>query len=278
MAADSTIDAIAEGISHLATSSSDATSKSTNWADMPDSPASPASPSASEAHPPTNAPVGAAPSETRLVAQNGGNEVEVELNEEIRGNDALYHGLTSFEEMGLAPELLKGVYAAGFEAPSKIQEKAIPLLLHNPPQNLIAQSQSGTGKTAAFSLSLLSRVDPTVKSPQAIVLAPARELARQIYDVIRELGKFSTIETALLVKDSYERNMKDVPAQIIVGTPGTVVDLARKRVLPMQGIKFFCLDEADNMLDVQGLGDQSVRVRQLVSGRAGQHGLRFAHV
>jgi ATP-dependent RNA helicase DDX19/DBP5 len=199
--------------------------------------------------------------ESRLrEVKDGGREVEVELNEEIRDNDKLYRGLTSFEEMGLTPELLKGVYAAGFEAPSKIQEKAIPLLLHNPPQNLIGQSQSGTGKTAAFSLSILSRVDPKLKGTQALVLAPARELARQIYDVIKELGKFTSIDIALVVKDSTERDAQ-INAQIVVGTPGTVIDAARRRALNMTKIRFFCLDEADNMLDQQGLGDQSVRIR-----------------
>ncbi len=87
---------------------------------------------------------------------------------------AIYTSVTSFEELGLTPELLKGIYAMGFQKPSKIQETALPMLLASPPKNLIGQSQAGTGKTAAFVLAMLSRIDVQNKSPQAICLAPAR--------------------------------------------------------------------------------------------------------
>lgn len=246
-----------EGVSKLATSPS-----KPSWADIDDteSPVDDVKIDLADSQAPAKPPVAKAEESRLREVKDGGREVEVELNEDIKDNDKLYRGLTSFEEMGLTPELLKGVYAAGFEAPSKIQEKAIPLLLHDPPQNLIGQSQSGTGKTAAFSLSMLSRVDPKLKTTQALVLAPARELARQIYDVVKELGKFTNIDIALIVKDSYDRDAK-IEAQIVVGTPGTVIDAARKRTLNLAKIKFFCLDEADNMLDQQGLGDQSVRIR-----------------
>ncbi|KXS12699.1 DEAD-domain-containing protein [Gonapodya prolifera JEL478] len=169
--------------------------------------------------------------------------------------------------MHLRPELLKGVFAAGFQAPSKIQEKAIPLLLHDPPQNLIGQSQSGTGKTATFTLAVLSRVDPTDPSLQAVILAPARELARQIMDVVESLGRFSGIKAALLVKEALKDTTAGgkVDAQILVATPGTVIDAAqRKRVIDMSKVKIFVLDEADNMLNAQGMGDQSMRVRGLI--------------
>lgn len=124
------------------------------------------------------------------------------------------------------PSILKGIYNMNFRKPSKIQEKALPLLLSNPPQNMIAQSQSGTGKTAAFVLTILSRLDmskPT--TPQALILAPARELARQIEGVVRLIGQFVeglTIQAA--VPGAVERNAK-VAAMVIVGTPGTVLDL-----------------------------------------------------
>jgi ATP-dependent RNA helicase DDX19/DBP5 len=98
--------------------------------------------------------------------------------------DQIYTSISSFEELGLRKELLDGVYALGYQKPSKIQEKALPLLLHDPPVNMIGQSQAGTGKTACFSLNILSRVDSDLEKVQAIVLAPARELARQILDNI----------------------------------------------------------------------------------------------
>ncbi|GFT80274.1 DEAD-box helicase Dbp80 [Trichonephila clavipes] len=85
----------------------------------------------------------------------------------------------SFEELNLRPELLKGVYAMGFNSPSKIQETALPILIADPPLNMIAQSQSGTGKTAAFILAALSRVNPNLKYPHVLVLAPTYELAVQ---------------------------------------------------------------------------------------------------
>ena len=89
------------------------------------------------------------------------------------------------------PALLKGISQMRFHKPSKIQEKALPLLMQNPPQNMIGQSQSGTGKTAAFALNILSRVDFRSKSyPQALVLAPTRELARQIVGVFQVMSSF----------------------------------------------------------------------------------------
>ncbi|CCD25389.1 ATP-dependent RNA helicase DBP5 NDAI_0F00700 [Naumovozyma dairenensis CBS 421] len=151
-----------------------------------------------------------------------------------------------------------------FQKPSKIQERALPLLLHNPPRNMIAQSQSGTGKTGAFSLTMLSRVD--VNEPnvtQAICLAPSRELARQTLEVVQEMGKFTKITSQLIVPDSFERGQK-VTAQILVGTPGSLLDLMRKKLIELSKIKIFVLDEADNMLDKQGLGDQCIRVKKFL--------------
>ncbi|CAR24489.1 ATP-dependent RNA helicase DBP5 [Lachancea thermotolerans] len=190
-------------------------------------------------------------------------EVKVKLAD-LQGdpNSPLY-SIKSFEELGLAPELLKGLYAMKFQKPSKIQERALPLLLHNPPRNMIAQSQSGTGKTAAFSLTMLSRVDPAVPQTQAICLAPARELARQTLEVIQEMGKFTKISSQLIVPDSFEKN-KPVNAQIVVGTPGTVLDLMRRKMIQLGQVKVFVLDEADNMLDKQGLGDQCLRVKKFL--------------
>ncbi|CEP60702.1 ATP-dependent RNA helicase DBP5 LALA0_S01e16996g [Lachancea lanzarotensis] len=192
-------------------------------------------------------------------------EYEVKVNlADLQGdpNSPLY-SIKSFEELGLAPELLKGLYAMKFQKPSKIQERALPLLLNNPPRNMIAQSQSGTGKTAAFSLTMLSRVDITQPATQAVCLAPSRELARQTLEVVQEMGKFTKVTTQLIVPDSFEKN-KPINAQIIVGTPGTVLDLMRRKALQLGQVKVFVLDEADNMLDKQGLGDQCLRVKKFL--------------
>lgn len=126
---------------------------------------------------------------------------------------------------------------------------------------MIGQSQSGTGKTAAFSLTMLSRVDESIKEPQAICLAPTRELARQTMEVITTMGKFSSITTQLVVPELVPRGQA-VHAQIIVGTPGLVNDLVNRRLINISNIKVFVLDEADNMLDAQNLGDQCVRLKK----------------
>ena len=151
-----------------------------------------------------------------------------------------------------------------FLKPSKIQERALPLLMRNPPQNFIGQSQSGTGKTAAFTLNILSRVDLSSQQPQALVLAPTRELARQIAGVANMMGAFLT-EKGLVITEAVPNPAArgiQVQGQVVVGTPGTVMDQIRRRQLDPRGFKVLTLDEADNMLDMQGMGDQCKRVKQ----------------
>ena len=166
--------------------------------------------------------------------------------------------------MSRSPELLKGIQAMNFRKPSKIQEKALPLLLLDPPVNMIAQSQSGTGKTAAFSLNILSRVDLSLVAPQALVLAPSRELARQILGVIEHMGQFiQGLRAMAAIPDPTKRGQK-YDAHVLVGTPGTVTDMIRRRNIDAKNIKILVLDEADNMLDQQGLGEQCTRVKSYV--------------
>lgn len=198
-------------------------------------------------------------------------EPEYEVNVKLADaqadvNNPLY-SVKSFEELGLDEDILKGIYQMRFSKPSKIQEKALPLLLANPPQNMIGQSQSGTGKTAAFVLNILSRIDvkdPTLrKVPQALVLAPTRELARQIIGVIQLMGSFiEGLEVIAGIPQDVQQRPRHLEGQVIVGTPGTTMDLIRKRILRSDLIKVLVLDEADNMLDLQGLGDQCIRVKQ----------------
>lgn len=163
---------------------------------------------------------------------------------------------------GRSPDALnKGIASLNFNKPSKIQERALPLLLKNPPTNLIGQSQSGTGKTAAFTLNILARIDVSQPTAQALVLAPSRELARQILGVVQVMGQFmENLRTWQAVPDQSQRGKK-VDGHVVVGTPGTVMDLIRRRQLDVSKLKILVLDEADNMLDQQGMGDQCKRVK-----------------
>lgn len=136
-------------------------------------------------------------------------------------------------------------------------------MLSNPPRNMIAQSQSGTGKTAAFVTTVLSRIDFTQpEQPQALLLAPSRELARQIQGVVQSIGRLcDNLFTAAAIKGAIARNDR-IKASIIVGTPGTVCDLIRFRQMDTSQLKVLVIDEADNMLDQQGLGDQCLKVKR----------------
>jgi ATP-dependent RNA helicase DDX19/DBP5 len=136
-------------------------------------------------------------------------------------------------------------------------------MLSDPPRNMIAQSQSGTGKTAAFVTTVLSRVDfNQPNQPQALMLAPSRELARQIEGVVQSIGRFcDQLVTAAAIKGVIPREER-VAASVIIGTPGTVADLIRFRQLDTSQLKLLVIDEADNMLDQQGLGDQCIKVKR----------------
>ncbi|BFZ58050.1 RNA helicase required for poly(A+) mRNA export [Savitreella phatthalungensis] len=190
------------------------------------------------------------------------NEVRVKLADLQADPESPLYSAKSFEDLPLHDTLLKGLYAMRFQKPSKIQERALPLLLANPPRNMIGQSQSGTGKTAAFALTMLSRVDPTKTGVQALCIAPSRELARQIMDVVVEMGKYTQVKTAMALKDTIERGAK-IDAHIVVGTPGTVMDIVKRGSLSTKDIQVLVLDEADNMLDKQGLGSQSLKIKSL---------------
>ncbi|KAM4678480.1 ATP-dependent RNA helicase DDX25-like [Discoglossus pictus] len=152
----------------------------------------------------------------------------------------------------------------GFNRPSKIQETALPMMLADPPQNLIAQSQSGTGKTAAFVLAMLSRIDALKKYPQCICLSPTFELALQTGKVIEQMGQFCHgIDVVYAVRGNRPTKGSNIEAQIIIGTPGTVMDWCFKlKLINVTNIRVFVLDEADVMIGRQGHSDHSVRVKR----------------
>lgn len=178
-------------------------------------------------------------------------------------NSPLYY-VKSFEELHLRKELLDGVYGMGFNWPSKIQETALPMLLADPPKNMIAQSQSGTGKTAAFVLAMLSRVDEKKRYPQAICLAPTYELALQIGEVAEKMGKdIPDLYCRYSIRGERVGKGQRIAEQIIIGTPGTTLDWAFKyKVFDMSAIRVFILDEADVMIATQGHQDQSIRIQR----------------
>jgi len=188
------------------------------------------------------------------------NDLEVQRRDP---NCPLY-SIKSFEELNLKPALLKGVYAMGFNAPSRIQETALPALLADPPHNMIAQSQSGTGKTAAFVLAMLSRVDTDLRHPQVLCLSPTYELALQIGEVASKMSQFCP---ALTIK--YAVRGEDLPRgstitdNILIGTPGKVLDWGLKfKFFDLRKISVFVLDEADVMIATQGHQDQSTRIQR----------------
>ncbi|KAF9920948.1 RNA helicase required for poly(A+) mRNA export [Linnemannia zychae] len=171
-----------------------------------------------------------------------------------------YQSISAFEDLNLHENLLKGLYNKKFDRPSKIQAHALPLLLKDPPQHLVAQAQSGTGKTAAFCLSILSRLKYDDPSTQAIVLSPTRELTLQTVEVMKELARFTTATIATVVYQ-INRNYSNVIGQIVIGTPGTVERLIKTRHLNVNKVVMLVLDEADTMLDMQSLGQQCHQVK-----------------
>lgn len=170
----------------------------------------------------------------------------------------------SFDAMQLKAELLRGVYAYGFERPSAIQQRAIMPVIKG--SDVIAQAQSGTGKTATFSISVLQKIDPNIKACQALILAPTRELAQQIQKVVVAIGDFMSIECHACIGGTSVRDdmkaLQDGP-QVVVGTPGRVADMIQRRVLRTDSMKMFVLDEADEMLS-RGFTEQIYDIFQLL--------------
>ena len=164
--------------------------------------------------------------------------------------------IESFDEMELREDLLRGIYAYGFEKPSAIQQRAVkPILLNH---DCIAQAQSGTGKTATFAVSILQKIDVGLRETQALVLAPTRELAQQIVKVIVALGDFMSCQVhacvgGTAVRDDIRTLQQGV--HIVVGTPGRVGDMINRQALQTANVKIFVLDEADEMLS-RGFKDQ----------------------
>ena len=161
----------------------------------------------------------------------------------------------SFDELNLKPDLLRGIYGYGFEKPSIIQQKAILPIIQG--RDVIAQAQSGTGKTAAFAIGTLQLVDPTKDEIQCLILSPTRELAHQTSIVYQFIGEYLKVKTCLLIGGTRVGvdidKLKECP-QILVGSPGRVHDLIKKKKISLGYLQSFVLDEADEMLSKGFLG------------------------
>lgn len=157
--------------------------------------------------------------------------------------------IDSFEEMGLREKLLRGIYSYGFERPSAIQQKGIVPIIKR--QDVIEQAQSGMGKTATFCIGALQILDERLLKTQVIILAHTRELAFQIDTVIRQIGKYTRTKFNLSVKGvSVPDNMAQLRKNphVVIGTPGRIYDMIRKKALRTEGLKLLVVDEADEML------------------------------
>lgn len=163
---------------------------------------------------------------------------------------------STFESFGLHPEILKAVVEAGFTEPSPVQAEAIPLVLQG--NDIVAQAQTGTGKTAAFGLSTMSMIDPSQNRVQILVITPTRELATQVSDELYSLGRHRGVKTVTIYGgSSYSRQIGLIEkgASVIVATPGRMLDLLKNDRLGAFAPKIIVLDEADEMLDMGFLED-----------------------
>ncbi|HZI33960.1 MAG TPA: DEAD/DEAH box helicase, partial [Candidatus Binatia bacterium] len=157
-----------------------------------------------------------------------------------------------FSELGLSPELLQAIDKLGFEQASPIQAAAIPVLLAG--KDIVGQSMTGSGKTAAFGVPAVEKVDPNRREVQVLILCPTRELAVQVSEEIHKLSFFKRGINCLPIYggQSYERQFYGLKqgAQIVIGTPGRVMDHMRRGTLRLETVKMAILDEADVMLNM----------------------------
>jgi ATP-dependent RNA helicase DeaD len=177
-------------------------------------------------------------------------------------------GADGFAALGLGAAALRGVATAGFEAPTPIQAQAIPILLAG--RDLVAQAQTGTGKTAAFALPMVERLDPERPVPQALILTPTRELAIQVAEAIYSLGR----DRGLRVLPIYggqpiDRQLRSLRrgVQVIVGTPGRMLDHLRRGSLDLSSVELVVLDEADEMLAMGFIEDVEAILQTLPKER-----------
>ena len=196
------------------------------------------------------------------MSENIKNDIETEP---IQLNDTNPELITQrWDDFDIKTDLLRGIYCVGFENPSPIQQKAIKPMLSG--KDIIAQAQSGTGKTGTFSISTLQLINTDVQEIQAIILSPTHELAIQSANVIKNIGammKKLVVKTLVGGTSIHEdtNSLKTNTPHIVVGTPGRVYDMIRRNLLTTDKIRVFVLDEADDMLS-SGFKDQIYNIFQ----------------
>jgi ATP-dependent RNA helicase len=169
--------------------------------------------------------------------------VEFETSEDVEV-------LTTFDNMKLREDLVRGIYSYGFERPSAIQQRAIKPMIKG--RDVIAQAQSGTGKTATFSIAMLQSIDSQLRDTQVLCLSPTRELAVQIQKVVLALGDYLNVQCHACIGGTNlgeDLRKLDFGQHIVSGTPGRVFDMIRRKALRTRNIKTLVLDEADEMLN-----------------------------
>ncbi|MBK3332652.1 DEAD/DEAH box helicase [Persephonella atlantica] len=163
----------------------------------------------------------------------------------------------SFRELPISQRTLKSIGKMGYQHPTEVQEKAIPVVMEG--KDLIAQAQTGTGKTAAFGIPIVEKVSPKLRKIQALVLVPTRELAIQVTKEIKEIGREKRLYALAVYGGKSIKHQIDFLKKgkdtVVVGTPGRVRDLIERGVLDLSNVKIFVLDEADRMLDMGFIED-----------------------
>ena len=163
---------------------------------------------------------------------------------------------TNFDKFGLSPDLIRAVTALGYQELTPIQEGILPLMLSG--RDVMGQAQTGTGKTAAFALPILNNLSPKTQLPQALVIVPTRELALQAHDMIKALGQFCEPRVlAVYGGTSYGPQLNELRngVQVVVGTPGRLLDLLKRQKLQLEEVQTVVLDEADEMLSMGFIED-----------------------
>lgn len=178
--------------------------------------------------------------------------------------------VSTFSELGLSKNLIKGLNELGIHQPTKIQEEAIAPLIKNP-SDMVAQAQTGTGKTAAFGVPIIEHINPERKVIQAIILAPTRELCQQIG---KQLFKFTKYTDRIFIETVYggakigdQIKRLERPTHIIVATPGRLIDLMERKVVDLSDVRIAVLDEADEMLSMGFQNDMFAILDQLSANR-----------
>jgi len=172
-----------------------------------------------------------------------------------------------WDQLNIPDDLLRGIYGYGFENPSEIQKKSIPPMVEG--HDIIAQAQSGMGKTGSFTIGTLSRIDLTKNAVQALILSPTHELVRQTANVVKALGSMMQIRVKTLTggtsiqTDRDELNDKESCPHVIVGSAGRVYDMIYRKYLSTSDIRVFVLDEADEMLS-RGFKEQIYNIFQML--------------